>query len=310
MRITLRQLVVFDAVASYGGLVAAAERLNMSQSAASAALKDLQTSLKRPPLIHRSGRTLSLTAEGKRLHSQVHSLLQMAREIEDPAISTRLDDRIEIGMTGTGAHFLPPVIASFKRAYPGIRVNAVVGEPRELAERLANFTLDLVVTDNRTREEGTHLTELFLERSVLIAAPGNRLCARHNLQVRDLEDAEWCMPARVSQTSLRIAEIIRGNIDNLKIAIEIHSDEGVREAVRSGIGISCLPESLVRDDIAIGRLVELKIEGMNYTRPTYLMRPANVAGSLASRLFADHLVKELKQPSAASVDQVLRRSAS
>ena len=50
MRITLRQLVVFDAVASYGGLVAAAERLNMSQSAASAALKDLQTSLKRPPL--------------------------------------------------------------------------------------------------------------------------------------------------------------------------------------------------------------------------------------------------------------------
>ena len=64
MKITLRQLQVFDAVAALGSVTAAAARLNMSQSAASTALSDLQIVLQRPLFAHARGRPLQITDEG------------------------------------------------------------------------------------------------------------------------------------------------------------------------------------------------------------------------------------------------------
>ena len=67
MKLTLRQLRVFDAVAASGSVTRAADKLNMSQSAASAALSDLQIVLRRPLFAHAKGRPVEITEEGRRL---------------------------------------------------------------------------------------------------------------------------------------------------------------------------------------------------------------------------------------------------
>jgi DNA-binding transcriptional LysR family regulator len=82
MKITLRQLLVFDAVATLGGVTRAADSLGMSQSAASAALADLQIALGRPLFAHARGRPLQITDEGKRLHPIVRSVLGQLGDIE------------------------------------------------------------------------------------------------------------------------------------------------------------------------------------------------------------------------------------
>lgn len=81
MKVTIRQLQVFDAVATLGSVTAAATKLNMSQSAASGALTDLQIILGRPLFAHAKGRPLQITDEGKRLQSTVRSLLGMAADM-------------------------------------------------------------------------------------------------------------------------------------------------------------------------------------------------------------------------------------
>ncbi len=291
MTMTLRQLLVFDAVASLGSVARAAEKLNMSQSAASAALKELQESLNRPALFHRVGRGLKITAEGERLQPRVRSLLREADELRDPTITTELNATITLGVADAGSYLLPPLAVAFRRHYPGVRINVVVGQSQEIVAQLSRFAVDLVITDSMARAPGSYLTEIYRERSVLIAAPDNPLAGLNDLSFAHLERADWCMPGRSTIANLTLNDAIRGHIANLRVAMEINSDEGVREAVKAGAGISCLPLSLVEGDLAGGKLVELTVPGFSAMRPTYLMRMQNVRVAPAVRAFEAHLLQ-------------------
>ena len=81
MRLTLRQLEVFAAIARTDNVSRAAEALNMSQSAASSALVELERQFD-CPLFDRIGKSLRLNSTGRGLLPQVEDLLAKAGEIE------------------------------------------------------------------------------------------------------------------------------------------------------------------------------------------------------------------------------------
>ena len=81
MRLTLRQLLIFTAVADTGSTTAAGERVSLSQSATSGALNELE-SLLGAQLFDRIGKRLLLNDNGRALLPQARSLLDGAQEIE------------------------------------------------------------------------------------------------------------------------------------------------------------------------------------------------------------------------------------
>lgn len=291
MNISLRQLEVFDAVASLGSIARAAEKLNMSASAASTALKDLQRSLDRPPLFRRVGRGIRITSEGMRLQSRIRALLREVEDLQNPSSETELSGTIIVGASDTGTYLLPPLATSFRVLHPDVRIDIVVGPSQDIVARLGSYSIDMVLTDSMTRAPGTHLTEIYRERSVLIAAPQNPLCRADALGFEHLESAEWCMPGRSTITNQTLNNALRGHIANLRVAMEINSDVGVREAVKSNGGISCLPLSLVAGDLDNGRLVELNVTGFSVVRPTYLVRMKDVKSAPAVQAFERHLLE-------------------
>ena len=80
MRISLRQLAVFEAVARHESVSRGADDVAISQSAASMAIKELEESLG-ITLFHRQGRKLTINENGRRLQPMARSLLARAREI-------------------------------------------------------------------------------------------------------------------------------------------------------------------------------------------------------------------------------------
>src|ERR1700758_2229062 len=98
MKVTLRQLAIFDAVATLGSVTGAANKLGMSQSAASNALTDLQIVLRRPLFAHAKGRALQITEEGRRLRPIVRSLLSEVQDLE-AGQETPLTGTLVIGAT-------------------------------------------------------------------------------------------------------------------------------------------------------------------------------------------------------------------
>ena len=98
-------------------------------------------------------------------------------------------------------------------------------------------------------------------------------------------------PGRSSLTNLRLNDAVRGHIANFNVAMEINRDEGVREAVKAGAGISLLPFSLVAADLAAGRLVELPMGDFGSLRPTYLVRMKDVKSTPPAQAFASFILE-------------------
>ena len=81
MRFTLRQLEVFLAVAHSSNLTRAAGQLNMSQSAASSSLKDLENQFD-VLLFDRVGKRLQLSEQGRLLRPKAEALMAVAEDLE------------------------------------------------------------------------------------------------------------------------------------------------------------------------------------------------------------------------------------
>lgn len=290
MRITLKQMRVFDAVASLGSIAKAAAALGITPSTASASLKELQASLKRPPLFHRAGRNLQITAEGLRLQPIVRTLLLEAQEIESPSHVTELTGTINIGVGEISENVVPALAAGFRKLHPEVRINITCGHTFEITSLLSRLVIDSMITNSLTRAPGALLTEIYRERSVIVAHPDHPLAALAAPGFADLADAEWVMSGRMTLSNQRMMEAMRGHIANFRTVIEINSDAAIREAVRAGGGIACLPMKVVESALADGSLAEIPIDGFSAPRPIFLVRMTNVQRSPAARAFDDHVI--------------------
>jgi DNA-binding transcriptional LysR family regulator len=297
MKLTLRQLRVFDAVASAGSVTRAAERLNMSQSAASAALSDLQIILGRSLLAHAKGRPVEITEEGRRLQPIVKSLLGKLQDLERGDIDAPPSGKLVIGATALIAEtVLPRVCVDFMRLYPDVRIHIEAEPARVLLDRLTRFELETALIDMLPKIDGIELTPWRTDELVLVVAPGHPLAGRGKLAVKDLAGHAWCTRESHSSLSAQVRYILYDQLGDLPVSLEATSNWAVRHAVIAGGGIGCLSKALVQFDIDNGRLVELDVAGFHFTRPITLARPAAVWRSRLTAAFDRFLLERSELP--------------
>ena len=118
MKITLRQLEVFTAIAGHGHVTRAAEAIAMTQAAPSTALAELEQQLG-TTLFDRIGRQLLLNESGRQLLPKALDVLDRVREIEAAAHSGELAFDLYLGASLTiGNHLLPALLAELGRRHP------------------------------------------------------------------------------------------------------------------------------------------------------------------------------------------------
>jgi len=125
MKITLRQLTYFDALAREKHFGRAAARVAVTQPAMSAQIRELETNLG-APLVDRSGAVLSLTPLGREVWDRAQTVLEDASAIEalaEPTATMRTP--IRLGMIPTVAPYLLP---SFMAVAPKFTQDVVISE--------------------------------------------------------------------------------------------------------------------------------------------------------------------------------------
>jgi DNA-binding transcriptional LysR family regulator len=277
MKITLRQLLVFDAVATLGGVTRAADSLGMSQSAASAALADLQIALGRPLFAHARGRPLQITDEGKRLHPIVRSVLGQLGDIERGDGQAPLAGQLVIGATEMIAEtFLPRLCVDFMEIHPDVRFKVEVETARTLIERMTRFEIETALIEVLPEIPGIALTPWRTDELVLVAKADHPLAQRKHMRIADLAGHAWCMREGDSSISARLRYLLHAEIGQIPVAFEATSNWAVRHAVIAGGGIGCLSRALVQFDLDNGRLVALDVADFAFARSLSLARPAEI----------------------------------
>ena len=144
VRITLKQLEVFIAVAQSGNVTRAAESLSITQSATSMSLSDFETQLGRK-LFDRVGKRLQLNDAGRLLLPKALDAIARIQEIEAMAASDApLIGQLRIGASLTiGNYMLPGLIGSFMRTHAGAHVTLDVANTRHVIKALEHFQIDI-----------------------------------------------------------------------------------------------------------------------------------------------------------------------
>ena len=252
----LAAIRAFVAVARSGGFSPGAKAVGLTRSAAGKALARLEDRLG-TRLLHRTTRSIALTAEGQAFYERCRQILADLEEAEAEVRNDHLEPKglLRVTLPDTfGRRHVLPLLSRHLKAWPALaaevsltdRVADVVEEGYDLAVRCGGQLSD------------TRLIARVIARSraVLCAAPdylavhGEPSAAddlpRHSrLTLGERSDARaWCL-APPNGKPLRITGPGR---------LHLNSGEALRQAALEGLGVAYLPSFLVGPDIAAGRL--------------------------------------------------------
>ena len=257
LRLTLRQLEVFAALARTGSTRAAADRVARSQSAASSALAALEVALG-TTLFDRVGRRLAVNENGRALLPLTLSLLEQAGELQmlftrEPPAPLRMASSFTIG-----EYLLPALIARWKQANPQASARLVIGNTSEVIAAVVGFDVDIGFIEGRQRHPDVTVRRWLTDQLVIFAAPGHPLATGRAASASELTQASWILREPGSGTREASDRWLLEKLRPLRIGLELGSSEAVKRVVAAGVGIGCLSRKAVAEALEAGWLVEVK----------------------------------------------------
>ncbi|MEM5467737.1 LysR family transcriptional regulator [Celeribacter marinus] len=247
----------FWAVAHDGNLTRAAERLNLSQSAVSVQIKQLEAQLGHA-LFERRGRQLVLTEAGRIALDHADAIFATGRELIGTLLEQgRSRQAIRIGALATLSRnfqmeFLRPILDR-----PDIEIILRSGTHADLLQGLGGLNFDVVLINQPPARDAVtpFVSHRLSEQPVSLVGTPERLCEQ--LSVFDLLATQPVI-LPTAETGIRIgfdAWTARHNI-RPQIAAEVDDMAMMRLLAREGVGLAVLPPIVVQDELTSGRLVE------------------------------------------------------
>ncbi|MBX3601631.1 MAG: LysR family transcriptional regulator [Rubrivivax sp.] len=257
LRLNLRQLEVFVATARAGSTRSAAERIARSQSAASAAIAELEATLG-ISLFDRVRRRLLLNENGRALLPKAASLLDQAAELEHLFTGAHAAPlRVAASLT-IGEVLLPDIVARWKRAHPNSPVHVVVANSSEVVRSVAAFDVDIGFIEGPQAHPDLAVRPWLTDDMVVVAAPGHALAAGRRASFEQLRAERWAVREPGSGTREASDRWLLDHLGSIEIGFEIGSIEALKRLVATGAAIGCLSRHAVATALADGSLVELR----------------------------------------------------
>ncbi|HQT66530.1 MAG: LysR family transcriptional regulator [Rhodospirillales bacterium 20-60-12] len=261
---TLEQLRVFVAVAERQHMTRAAAHLNLTQSAASAAIASLERGFS-TRLFHRVGRGITLTEAGTLLLSEARMVLSRAAAAET-AMAEFLGlgrGRLAIQASQTiASYLLPRLLVQFHDAYPGIELAVSLGNTAQVARSVADGVVELGFIEGPTADPSLALEKIGEDRLVLVVGKFHAWAGRKTLSVAELQGANWVVREAGSGTRAALRPSLASlglDIEQLRISIELPANEAVLAAVVQNAGVGLLSAMVCADALANGQLKELPV---------------------------------------------------
>lgn len=257
---TLEQLRIFVAVAERQHVTRAAAALNVTQSAASAAIAALEAR-HGIRLFDRVGRGIELTEAGRRFLDEARAVLARAADAErilaDFGDMRRGTLRLVASQT-IASYWLPPRLARFRERHPAIAVELAIDNSEGAAARVLAGAAELGFVEGAIDEPALAHWPIARDRMVLVARD-----AAGPIDAAWMRAARWIVREPGSGTrSFFETELRRRGIDpaELTVAMTLPSNEAVRTAVEAGAGVAALSALVVAPALAAETLRELPLD--------------------------------------------------
>ena len=290
---TLEQLRIFACVAELENMTAAARRLNLTQSAVSAAVAALEDRYG-VKLFHRVGRGIELNEAGKAFLAEAGNVLKHSSVAETVLKELGGLERGSLRLIASqtiAAYWLPQRLALFHERYPRLQIDVRVGNTQQAANNVQEGMVDIGIVEGNVDNPALAQWEIGRDELQLV---GNRDFRSEAIDTAWLQQARWIMREPGSGTRSTLEQHLRElgvDPETLDIALVLPSNESVRTAVEAGAGIAVM-SSLVTDAAVVSG--NLKVAPLRFSpRAFYGLRHKERYRTKASDAFLE-LAQEVR----------------
>ncbi|TIS79572.1 MAG: LysR family transcriptional regulator [Mesorhizobium sp.] len=293
MSFSLKQIRYFVATAEAGQISRAAMQLNVSQSAVTTAIKQLED-LIGMVLLNRSSAGVTLTQAGEQflrrardIMATVEQALHLQRGAEHDVTG-----EVRVGVTSivTG-YFLAPLLIRFNYVYPDIRLSLEESSRRVAEQAVAKGISDLAITMIQEAPEDGELSYRPLHRSSRrLWLPANHPLLAHDSVSLEMIASEPYIALTIDDAWDNARRYWDRQPAAPNVLYRTESVEAIRTMVASGLGVSILSDIIYRRWSLDGQRIETRdLEGHIPTVDVSIVTATQRKLSPAARTFSTFL---------------------
>ena len=295
LHLTLRQLQVFEKVASHLNYSHAAKELYLSQPAVSMQIKQLEGHIGLP-LFEQMGKKIYLTDAGRELYQYSRAITQQLAEMEAVINEMKgLDQgKITLSVVNTANYFTPQLLAKFCRRHPNINITLHVANRDAVLQHLADNDTDLAIMGQPPEGLGISAEKFLDNPLVVIAAPDHPLTRLQRVKFSQLAQETFLSRERGSGTRSAMERIFADNNVQPRVSMEMETNEAIKQAVQAGMGLGILSKHSIELELETKRLVMLDVEHFPLVRHWFVAHRSSKRLSSAALAFKQFLLDDAR----------------
>lgn len=267
---TLRHLEILKAVAETENFTKAAEKLYITQSAVSHAVRELEEQAG-TLLFDRLNKSVRITESGRMLLEESLPLLASFQTLENRLGRLEQQSPIHIVSSITIASWrLPDILNRFQKLWPDIPVQVDVQSAADALEILQSGKAELAFLEGAP-PEGPFISHPFSSYDItLVCSPGF------------FEEFQPTTVREAAELPLLLREpgsAVRDTFDSALYLLGFSprprwtsvNSGALLEAAKSGLGIAVIPDVLAKDGLAQGELIALSLPELSLSNQMYLV---------------------------------------
>ncbi|WP_299197068.1 LysR family transcriptional regulator [uncultured Amphritea sp.] len=257
MNLSLRQLRIFEATARLGRLTAAADEQALSQSAASQALKELESALGYR-LFSRNSRELVITDTGRDILPRVRDILINVDSLKTP-YSSGISGPFRVAASVTIASYLFPwMMAEFVERYPQVEPDLQIANTRGVIERLEKGQAHIGLIEGPASHSQLQIVPWRDDQLQVFCSHSHPLAQSGRVDVEQMAQQRWILREQGSGTREVFDRAIQKVGGRVGAVMALNRQEAIKQSVKAGLGIGCLSQLSIAEELRRGELVVLQ----------------------------------------------------
>ncbi len=173
-----------------------------------------------------------------------------------------------------GEYILPSLLAKFKGKYPGIGINLVIGDTKEIVEKVTEAEVEIGVVGTREKSDKLVFTSFITEKLVLIAPVNRSWLQGEAVTVEDLKKVPFILRESGSGTRATVKQKLHEagvREEDLNVVMILGSTAAVKRAVESGAGVSLISERAIEKEIRLGLVRKIPVKDLDLDREFFIV---------------------------------------
>ncbi|MDM5231013.1 LysR family transcriptional regulator [Lysinibacillus pakistanensis] len=269
-------LKTFITLVEVNNFTKTSEILHISQPSVSLHIKNLEQELQ-TTLFIRSPKSVQITPTGEILYNRAKQIMAITEQAKEEILAYHheIQGTLIIGASFTiGEYILPPIIASLQQQFPQLELQIIIGNTKEIIQYTKLLQVDIGLIEGQAHDHELIIKPFMQDELFIVCASNHPLTKESTITVEDLQQQNWVAREEGSGTRYYLDHLFRANGLQVRSLLTVSSNQGVKESVIQGLGLSLLSASVIQRELKSGDIKILHLGEQHFMRTfSYLYSP-------------------------------------